>query len=175
MARIGIFAATALIVCATIAWSHPGHPASYSEAEWNPKTRSLEVAMRIAPEDLEQCLSKQLKKKIVLENLEKLDELLTVYVAEKFKLIGKDKKPIKSKWIGKELKIRTTWIYFEFPLGKDIDIDDCLLSNLCFMEEFPEQKNTVVLRKDRKRRALVFSEKVKILPIREIEKKKVRD
>ena len=49
--------------------AHPVH-ATFAEAVWNPKTHSIEIALRVRVVDLESALSKGLKTRIDIENTE---------------------------------------------------------------------------------------------------------
>ena len=61
---------------AHLAFAHPVH-ATFAEAVWNPKARSIEVALRVRGIDLEEALSKGLKLKVDLEKTKHIDKTIS--------------------------------------------------------------------------------------------------
>ena len=61
-----------LLFWALPAAAHPVH-ATFSEAVWNPKTRSIEVALRIRSVDLEKTLSQGQSKAVDLKKTSGVD------------------------------------------------------------------------------------------------------
>ncbi len=124
------------------ALAHPYH-ASLSEAEYNPKTCSLEVAFKVLTHDLERALVHHFGKKKALP-LEEADRQIALYLAEVFRLHCPGPSPPTLVWIGKEIEIRETWLYFEFPLPHDLA--GCTIENRFLFDQEPTQLNTLQLK-----------------------------
>lgn len=65
--------------------NHPFHVAT-AETKWNLETGRLEVSIRCHPIDLETALGKIAGKKVDLDKTENVDELLTTYLEQNFKI-----------------------------------------------------------------------------------------
>ena len=65
------------------AYAHPSH-VTIAEAQFNAKTKSLEVALWVQPIDLENALRRRHNKPIDLDRTPKVDELIVEYLNEVF-------------------------------------------------------------------------------------------
>ena len=133
--------------------AHPFH-ATYTEVDWNAKTKVLEVALRVQPEDLDRVLSLRTKRKIDIEKTKGVDKLIQMYLAEVFLVEPKLKQPVAIRWIGKEVSSKEAWLYFEIPRPQGIE--GLKLLNRIFLEILPDQVNTVRVRQGRQRVTLRF-------------------
>jgi hypothetical protein len=122
---------------------HPNHDA-VAEVDWNPESKSLEVAMRVTPHELERALSDNEGRAVDLDE-EKSLPVLKAYIEANVRLLNAEGKPVKLSWVGAEIKVRSAWVYFEFPIGKPTPIG-CKISNTIFFERHEDQKNTVALK-----------------------------
>lgn len=136
-----------LLLLVTVAFAAPAvhhFATSLAEADYNPETKRLEVALSLQSSDLEWVLSRRAEKRVSLETTPKVDELVEAYIKEVFhaKLEGGDAASFT--WIGKELEPRVIWIFFE------LDLPDGLagveLTNRVLMKWERDQVNTVNLR-----------------------------
>ena len=145
-----------LLVTAVTARAHPVH-ATFSEARWNPKSKSIEVALRVRCVDLEKTLSRGRIKAIDLKKSSGVDSLIQTYLEKTFTLTLPDKKILKPKWSDKEIGLINTWLYFEFPLGNGLSPGNCSISNTVFFNDFKEQKNVIEYREGTSRKILSFT------------------
>lgn len=159
--RIASGVMAGLLAATLTAHAHPVH-ATFSEAAWNPTTKSIEVALRIRSVDLEKTLSKGRTKAVDLKKSSGVDALIRAYLERNFTLALPDKKILKPKWSDKEVGLINTWLYFEFPLGKGQLPGNCSISNTVFFNEFKGQKNVIEFREGASRKILSFSSDQKI-------------
>ena len=155
-ARIASAIMAGLLAAASASHAHPVH-ATFSEAAWNPKTKSIEVALRIRSVDLEKTLSKGRSKAIDLKKSSGVDSLIRAYLEGNFTLTLPDKKIIRPKWSDKEVGLINTWLYFEFPLEKGQLPASCSMSNTVFFNAFKGQKNVTEFRVGASRKILTFT------------------
>ncbi len=141
-----------------LANAHPFH-VSLAEVEWNKKSQSLEVALRVWPGDIESVLRQREGKRIDLDTTSKIDDLLTAYLTEKLRFFAggqksKDAKPLAIKWVGKEVNTKEAWLYFEVPFS---DPNQTLsIENRLLFELLPDQQNTMIFKQKKKRSTLTF-------------------
>lgn len=160
--RAIVCAGLLVLVAVAPAVAHPFH-VTISEAEYNPRTDHLEVALRVKPVDLEEALQARFRKKVKLEKDKRADALIAKYLESVFVVRDAAGKPIPLKWVGKEVEIQRVWLYFEFPLkGK---LAGAVLDNRVFLEILPDQINTVTFRRGRAQRTLHFTRRKMKRPI----------
>lgn len=149
--------AVALAPCG-VAGAHPYHVV-FAEAEANPETGRLQVAMRVFPEDLERALERMSgRERVDLDQTEGVDELIARYLARTVLLRDPEASreegdaPALStiRWVGKEVGIRHAWLYFEVELGRP-DAEGLEVSLRAMFEIEPTQENTVRFRRGEER------------------------
>lgn len=139
--------------------AHPFH-LSLCEMEWNPETGQLECALRVDPGDLERVLRTQEKRAVDLDRTPRVDAMIQRYLARHFLLSRKkeqqpgERRPLRLKWVGKEVSLKYAWLYFEVDPGP-VDGDVRLRVGL-FHEILEDQKNTVNFRRGKQRYSAVF-------------------
>lgn len=129
--------------------------ASLTQIEVNAKARTVEVAIRVFIDDLEEALSLRAGRRIRLETASDLDALALDYVQSSVKLDAPDGKRLVFRWIGKEVSVDVVWLYVEAPCSGPID--EGRLENALFFELFDDQVNTVNLKDGKRRATLTFS------------------
>lgn len=134
--------------------AHPFH-VSLTEAEWNPKSKKLEVAIRLHPSDLEEALRQRTKKRISLEKTENIDELIQDYLASVFIVHEGKKKAAKIEWVGKEIDVKDAWLYVEIPLEQGPEGIE--ISNRAFFELLEDQVNLITIRDGKRRKSFAFT------------------
>lgn len=138
----------------SVALAHPYHTTS-ATAELNRDTGSLEVALRVSPEDLEKALGYRTGRRISLDKTKDVDKLIQGYLGEVFKVEAADGKKPELEWVGREFEGTSLWLYFEFPrLG---DLDGAKITQRIFLEYFARHINTAVFVDGRKRRTVQFT------------------
>jgi len=159
-----LFALLTLCVAAPRADAHPYHVA-FLEADANPETSRLEVAMRVFPEDLERAAALRLgMDRVSLERTPGVGEILSDYLARTILLRdpdapepdpddqSDDEHPERSRvhWVGMELGVRHTWLYFEIELDAP-EIEGLEISVRSMFEVEPTQVNAVRFRRGEER------------------------
>jgi hypothetical protein len=141
------------------AQAHPNHDA-IAEADWNEETGSLEVALQVNAHELERAVSLEAGESLDLDS-DEASVHLKKFIAGHVRCIKQDGEAVRMKWLGAEIKVRSAWLYFEFPLGDKTasQITDCSLANTLFFDQYEDQKNTIALRlkTEAARRFLRFS------------------
>lgn len=163
-ARITSGVMAGLLATALATHAHPVH-ATFSEAVWNPKTKSIEVALRIRSVDLEKALSRGRMKVVDLKKSSGVDTLIRAYLGKTFTLTLPDKKILKPKWSDKDVGLINTWLYFEFPLQEGQLPGNCAISNTVCFNEFKGQRNVIEFREGTSRRILSFTGEKKTLAL----------
>ncbi len=139
----------------------PAHPihTSIAEADYNAKTRQLEVALRVFIDDFEAALSVHTKRRVSLEKTPpaEFDTIARAYLAEKFTVLNRAGAPAVPKWVGRELKPgdNELWFYFELPLPDGVE--GARIHHRALAEQFANQINSVRVRDaDGRKVTLVF-------------------
>ena len=143
---LGVVAMTAAVALGAnrSADAHPFH-VTIAEAEWNPKTSSLEVSMRVNPIDVERVLRERLKRSVELsESDEAAEKAVFAYLQERLVLSSGPKTKWKPKWVGMEVKINRAWLYFEYPMPQPPR--SLRVEHRLFHELEDDQVNTLLLK-----------------------------
>ena len=95
--------------------AHPFHGCT-GEAEWNPRTEHLEVALRVDAPGLERALRRHRQAAVDLDRTEMLETLLADYVRDTFQIEQADGRIAQLIWVGQEINLQDAWLYFEIPV-----------------------------------------------------------
>jgi len=144
----------ALTLATASARAHPFH-VSLAEAEWNAKTGQLEVALKVHATDLEKALRRHSGKPIDLDKSPEADRRIIAYLKHVFRVLSPQGRPCAIKWVGKEVTLKSAWLYFEIPLPKGIE--GVRFSNQIFFELLSNQVNTVNFKQGRRKLTLRFT------------------
>lgn len=134
-------------MCFTAMVKHDFHT-SITNAEYNPKTKSMEIAMKLFTDDLELTIKN--KHQVILNlnsdnELPQADSLIYNYVIDNFE-IQSGKKNTHPTFVGKEMENGITFIYLEihsFPIEKEL-----FVRNTVFFDTFDDQSNIVNVKLD---------------------------
>ncbi len=151
---VAAFTVALLAMLAHQAAAHPSH-VSIAEAEYNPQSKHLEVALRVHPSDLERALRIRTKKRVDLDKTKNIDALITAYLQDVFQIKASDGKEAQIKWVGKEISLKWGWLYFEVPVKEGLD--KVKFSNQIFFELIPDQTNTILLKEGKRKSTLQFT------------------
>ena len=77
--------AALLLVAAADLSAHPSH-SSFAEVEWSERG-TLDVALKVIPEDLERALSTQVRRTMVLVDTPEVRTALSAYLQQHFRLL----------------------------------------------------------------------------------------
>lgn len=121
-------------------FKHEFH-SSLAEVHYNPASRSLEVSLRVFSDDLGTAVGKANNRTVKIDESTAHEALIRQYVTSHFALIdGKNaRKPLT--WVGKEIAVDVTWLYFEIPVSEDPN--GMKLQNSMLFESFEDQVNIV--------------------------------
>ena len=156
-----MIAALTLVACCSLATGavHPQH-VTLAEAEWNPESRSLEIALRITPVQLEEAVERHAGRPVDLD-AGASDAAVAAWLAAAFVVAPPDPDPaddeapdpVALKYVGKEVGVSRAWLYFEAPLPGGWE--GATIANRVRLATEPEQHNTLILTVARVPAALV--------------------
>jgi hypothetical protein len=135
---------------------------SLTEVNYNAKTGSLEVSIRVFTDDLERMLNenKQTKALKIEDEAQKIDPLLEQYFRKNFALIGPNKEVKLAKFYGKEKEADATWLFFE--IADCQHIKEFSIYNAIFQDMFTDQTNLINIIYPSSKKTLVFDQKTKL-------------
>ena len=144
-------------------WSpkHDFHT-SLTEINYNPKSGSLELSVRVFTDDLELTLTNFNNGKLVkIEDPEAtVNPLLEQYIRKNLALISPDKEVKFGKFYGKEKEADATWIFLEIFDCKQIK--NFTLYNTIMQEMFEDQTNLVNIIYPSQKKTIVFDSETKV-------------
>lgn len=131
-----------LFVYVKPAAAHEYH-ASIADVRYNPRTQSLEVAVKVFMDDLEDALSKRNKTTVVYSHTsEQVKKYLTDYLSSNLVLEVEKGKPLKQKYVGSEEDADVVWMYLEMPV-QQTSLSQLYVKNALLTELFSDQMNIV--------------------------------
>lgn len=143
-----------LVVTAAAAHAHPTHT-QVTEVEWNAETGRFEVAMRLDAAALEDSLTAKRGQRMRLESMSDVDDVLSHWLPQRFRITTPQFTTGKIRWAGHELELHTVWLYFEYipetpaPNSLTPVADQIRVENRCLMKVRPESEHYVQLRDGR--------------------------
>ena len=151
-----LFLATILIL--PIHEFHVTHTTLY----YNDDTKSVEITIKAAIEDLERSLDDVYSKKLKIGSKKEKkisQKILTEYFFNHLKIFT-NKKKCEFKWVGKEISdnLHDIYLYFEIPnYYKDDNIESITIENTLFIETYINQTNIVLIELEEKNYNLTFN------------------
>jgi hypothetical protein len=151
----------AILAFVLLFWMHDFHT-SLTEVNFNAKTGSLEVSIRVFTDDLERMLNEtqQGKPLKIDDDAKKIDPILESYFRKNFALISPAKEVKFGKFYGKEKEADATWLYFE--IFDCQNIKEFTLYNSIFQDMFSDQTNLINIIYPQGKKTIVFDQKTKI-------------
>jgi hypothetical protein len=133
--------------------NHDFH-SSLAEIHYNAKSKSLEISLRVFSDDLDVALTKDNNRTIRVDATAAADPLLKQYLGKHFAFTDSKnaRKPIV--WVGKEIAVDVTWIYFEIPIAENLN--GMRFENSILCELFEDQVNIVNLNYQNQKRTYLF-------------------
>lgn len=127
-----------------VSWGH-GYHVSIAQVDYNEETKSLEIAIKLLTDDVEQVLESRGTERLFLgeENeSSKTDDYIRKYIEQHF-VLSINAKPLIHNYLGKEIENESTWCYIEIL---DVnEIHSLSVQNTIFLEEYHNQSNRVNL------------------------------
>jgi hypothetical protein len=151
--------AAPLVAVALLALAAPGASAhrfhaSLAELEYVPTTHTVEISIRVFPDDLEEALGRRTGKHVRLDVTPNAEQLAEQYVRSAFVLYDSSKKEIPLEWVGMEVKTDSAWLFVQATVPDGLD--GVRLRNAIFFELFGDQVNTVNVKRGGAKSTLVF-------------------
>jgi hypothetical protein len=122
-------------------YAHDYH-ASITDVKYNPRTQSLEVAVKVFTDDLEEALSKRNKSKVTYDGSSKVQKYLSEYLQHSLSFETVKGKPLKQNFIGSEEELDAVWVYLEVPVNA-ATLSELHVKNAVLTELFSDQMNIV--------------------------------
>lgn len=153
--RPWITSVVALACCGipTLASAHPYH-VTFTEANLDTRTWTLQLAIRMKPEDLQEALRRRAGSDATLESFPQRDLHAYAYLAANLSFERQGLPPLPIRWVGMEVSLRDAWVYLEVPLPsatRALTVHDKI-----FFDLETNQANTVELRLPSGRTTLTF-------------------
>lgn len=124
-------------------WAHDFHT-SITDAQYNPRTKMYELAVRVFADDLEEALSRRHKTSVRLDRSERVNKLIAEYLQTHLAISASKGARTQQKFIGLQEESDAVWLYVEIPAGK-APIDQVWVQNALLTELFEDQMNILNL------------------------------
>ncbi len=125
------------------AHAHPYH-VTFAEATLDEASWSLQIAIRMKPEDLEEALRRSSGVEAKLEEFPDRAAHAYRYLSSKLFFERGDAPRLPIRWVGMELSLRDAWVYLEVPLPSKTR--RVTVHNDIFFDLELNQANTIELR-----------------------------
>lgn len=143
------------LLTTAISWVHPYY-VSVFEVHHNPDTKTLQVAVRVFADDLEEALMQNGYEKLFIgTELEKeaADSAVAGYLMKHIRFEHQDGQ-VNLTYIGKESELDAIWCYLESPVINRID-SLYIFSDL-LIEPFPAQNNIIHTQVNGMKRSIIL-------------------
>lgn len=132
--------------------AHKFH-ASLTQIDVNASAGTVEVAIRVFVDDLEESLSRRAGRRVRFGGAA-FDELALALVNESLKLDTAGGERLQFRWVGKESSVDVVWLYVEAPISGRLD--GGRVENRLFFDLFEDQVNTVNVKEGKSRVTFSF-------------------
>ena len=141
---------------------------SIAQLEYNQKSQSVEITLRVYTDDLENAVSQHSKRPVKIDpataNKDKrVGEAILAYVRNSLELKSKSGSLVKLNWVRMEWQVDMYWLYLEGRLpgasGNSNGLDGAQLRNKIFCDLFDDQVNIVNTKIHEKQVGLMFEAK----------------
>lgn len=134
---------------------------SLTEINYNPKTKSLEMTIRVFTDDLERALTNINNDKAVkIQPTDySTDPLIIKYLRKHLAFVSPNKDVVPYDFLGKEVELDATWLYVEVPAAENLK--GYSIFNSIMTELFDDQTNLINLIYPDKKKSFVFDNKTK--------------
>lgn len=139
------------LLAAATARTAGAHPYHVSSAEAQLRDGTLQVALKVTPEDLQEALRRLFGKDVDIDD--DVVPLVRAYLRTHFVVRG-PKGAVPMAWVGAEIELQTAWLYFEYETPGSAR--DYTLYSGVFFEIAPAQVNRVVVRRGETTQTLRF-------------------
>ena len=156
---------------ATCLRAHSVHT-STAEAEYNGKTKKLEVSLTVFVSDLELALVRQSEREMKIEKTPavEFDAQIRAYLAKTFVVTDAAGKVAKLEWVGREMEKESeksgdpaVVLFFEVEVPEGVV--GTTVRDSVFLEVFKDQMNLIQLRKGTQKSELRFVRETAVKPL----------
>lgn len=154
--RAGLLLLGLILTVSVSSGAHPYH-VSVAEVKYNPKTQSLEIAVKLFTDDLEKTLSDLAAKPVTLTPSADLNKRLETYFQKHFRIELAQNKAAAPRFLGFEKQDDAHWFYLAIPV-KPGELKNAQLRNQVLVEAFPDQTNLTNLEINGQKKTLIFKE-----------------
>ena len=135
---------------------------SLTEINYNPKTKSLEMTIRVFTDDLERALTETNNGKPVKVDPKdySIDPLIVKYLRKHVAFVSPDKDVVPYDFLGKEVELDATWLYVGMPAVANLK--GYSIFNSILTELFDDQTNLLNLIYPDKKKSFIFDNKIKV-------------
>lgn len=135
---------------------------SLTEINFNPKTKSLEMTIRVFTDDLEQALTESNGNSSVRIKPTDFstDPLIVKYLRKHVAFVSPEKNVLPYDYLGKEIELDATWLYVEVPAAANLQ--GYTIFNSVMTELFEDQTNLLNLIYPDKKKSFIFDNKTKV-------------
>ncbi len=141
---------------------------SVAQIEFNQKSQSVEIVIRVYADDLENALSQHAKRPVKIDPAtanknKQIGETILAYLRGNLELKTKSGATVRLNWVGLEWQVDMFWLYVEGKMPpssvKTDSLDGTQLRNRVFCELFDDQVNIVNTKIREKQVGLMFESK----------------
>ncbi len=144
---VGLFAAFRL---------HDFHT-SLTQMQFDPKTQTVEISIRLFTDDLETALTHENGgKPIQFGGQTRPDQLLERYVRRHFVMADAQRKPRPYTYVGYEQEADAQWVYIEMPASGADPFKNIVIKQDILMDLFSDQVNLVNIQYKQQKKTVVF-------------------
>jgi Domain of unknown function (DUF6702) len=151
ISKLHVLAVALCLSCAGWVFAHPYHN-SVAQITWKdtaaPNSQSndfastrntnstlsgtLQVALKVIPEDLEAVLGIHHQRTVVLDDHPKTDKIIFDYLWQRFRVRNEAGKQLPMQWLGKQVNHNNTWLYFEILVSPSarLNLENRILMDL---------------------------------------------
>jgi predicted transcriptional regulator len=146
-----------LLLVAAAPQKHDFH-ASLADIQYNPRSKKLEVTLRVFTDDLENDLAKMYPGKTFVMDFSAQDKALDTeikrYLEKHFFIVGADKSLLD--FVGREHDAEGTTLYFEMTMPKATEGQKMQMQNSIMLDLFDDQSNIVNIQWQDKKKTFLF-------------------
>ncbi|MFC6997689.1 DUF6702 family protein [Rufibacter roseus] len=140
---LGLIILWALAFSPLQGWAHDFHT-SITDARYNARTKTYELAVRVFADDLENALSRRNKTNVRLDRSERVKKLIAEYLQANLSIAGAKGELPQQKFLGLQEESDAVWLYLEIPAAK-APAGQVWVQNALLTEIFDDQMNILNL------------------------------
>ncbi len=130
---------------------------SMTQMQFEPKSQTVEISIRMFTDDLETALTKENGgKPVQFGSSTKPDQLLERYVRRHFVVADSQRKQRPFTYIGYEQESDAHWVYMEMPASGADTFKNIVIKQDILMDLFSDQVNLVNIQYNQQKKTVVF-------------------